>query len=62
MALRREPLPARADLPALVLLGVLWFGIYNVALSEAERRVDAGTAAMLVNIGPILIACWPAWS
>ena len=56
VALRREPFPARADLPALVLLGVLWFGIYNVALSEAERRVDAGTAAMLVNTGPIIIA------
>ncbi len=53
---RREPLPPRADLPALLLLGVLWFGIYNVALSEAERRVDAGTAAMLVNTGPIIIA------
>jgi drug/metabolite transporter (DMT)-like permease len=39
-----------------VLCGVLWFGIYNVVLNEAERRVDAGTAAMLVNIGPIFIA------
>ncbi len=39
----------------LILVGVLWFGIYNVALNAAERRVDAGTAAMLVNIGPILI-------
>ena len=27
-----------------------------MALNEAERRVDAGTAAMLVNVGPILIA------
>ncbi len=53
---RREPMPPRADLRALLLLGVLWFGTYNVALSEAERRVDAGTAAMIVNIGPILIA------
>jgi drug/metabolite transporter (DMT)-like permease len=35
---------------------VLWFGAYNVALNEAEQRVDAGTAAMLVNVGPILIA------
>jgi drug/metabolite transporter (DMT)-like permease len=41
---------------ALVLCGVLWFGVYNVALNEAERRLDAGTAAMLVNVGPILIA------
>jgi hypothetical protein len=43
-------------LPAIVFCGIFWFGIYNVALNEAERRVDAGTAAMLVNIGPILIA------
>ncbi len=56
VALRREPLPRRGDLPAIAFCGVLWFGIYNVALNEAERRVDAGTAAMLVNIGPIFIA------
>jgi drug/metabolite transporter (DMT)-like permease len=53
---RREPLPARRDLPGIVLCGLLWFGLYNVALNEAERRVDAGTAAMLVNVGPVLIA------
>ncbi len=53
---RRERLPPRRDLPGLLICGVLWFGVYNVALNEAERRVDAGTAAMLVNVGPILIA------
>jgi drug/metabolite transporter (DMT)-like permease len=53
---RREPLPARRDLPAIAFCGVAWFGLYNISLNEAERRVDAGTAAMLVNIGPILIA------
>ena len=41
---------------AAPLCGLLWFGAYNVALNSGERRVDAGTAAMLVNIGPILIA------
>ncbi len=46
----------RRDLGAVVLCGLLWFGAYNVALNEGERRVDAGTAAMLVNVGPILIA------
>jgi drug/metabolite transporter (DMT)-like permease len=56
VAVRREPLPARRDLPAIVLCGLLWFGVYNVALNAAEQRVDAGTAAMLVNVGPILIA------
>jgi drug/metabolite transporter (DMT)-like permease len=54
--IRREALPARRDLPAIALCGVLWFGVYNVVLNEAERRVDAGTASMLVNVGPIFIA------
>ena len=53
---RREPLPSRRDLATIALVGVFWFGLYNIALNEAERRVDAGTAAMLVNVGPILIA------
>jgi drug/metabolite transporter (DMT)-like permease len=44
---RREPLPARRDLPAIVLCGLLWFGVYNVALNAAERRVDAGWGALL---------------
>lgn len=47
---------SRRDLAAVVLCGLLWFGAYNVALNEAEQRVDAGTAAMLTNVGPILIA------
>ena len=57
---RGERLPRREDLRAigapLLLCGLLWFGAYNVALASGERRVDAGTAAMLVNVGPILIA------
>jgi drug/metabolite transporter (DMT)-like permease len=53
---RREPLPTGGALRGIAVCGVLWFGVYNVVLNEAERRVDAGTAAMLVNIGPILIA------
>jgi len=56
VAVRREPLPALRDLPAIVFCGVFWFGLYNITLNEAETRVDAGTAAMLVNLGPILIA------
>jgi len=53
---RREGLPARRDLPGIAACGVLWFGLYSVVLNSAERRVDAGTAAMLVNVGPIFIA------
>jgi drug/metabolite transporter (DMT)-like permease len=53
---RREPLPQRRDLLAIAAYGVLWLGIYSTSLNAAERRVDAGTAAMLINTGPILIA------
>jgi len=56
MVARREPLPARRDLRGLLVCGLLWFGAYNVLLNQAERAVDAGTAAMLVNIGPVFIA------
>lgn len=40
----------------LAVCGASWFGVYNVALNTAETQLDAGTAAMLVNVGPILIA------
>ena len=42
--------------PLIALSGLLWLGAYSVLLNAAEQRVDAGTAAMLVNVGPILIA------
>jgi drug/metabolite transporter (DMT)-like permease len=54
--IRREPLPSRGQIAGIVVCGLLWFGVYNVALNAAETRIDAGTAAMLVNVGPILIA------
>jgi drug/metabolite transporter (DMT)-like permease len=53
---RRVRMPPRRDVLGVLVCGLCWFGVYNVALNEAERRVDAGTAAMLVNVGPILIA------
>ncbi|ONI68959.1 EamA family transporter [Kribbella sp. ALI-6-A] len=48
--------PEHRDWPLLLGCGLLWFGAYNVALGAAERRLDAGTAAMLVHIAPLLIA------
>jgi drug/metabolite transporter (DMT)-like permease len=48
--------PTRRDWLLLIGCGVAWFAIYNVALNAAERVLDAGTTAMLVNVGPILIA------
>src|SRR3954469_5713148 len=53
---RREQLPPRSDWGRVVIVGLLWLGAYNVLLNAAEQRVDAGTAAMLVNVGPVFIA------
>jgi len=53
---RREPLPSRRDMLQVAAYGVLWLAIYSTTLNGAERTVDAGTAAMLINTGPILIA------
>jgi drug/metabolite transporter (DMT)-like permease len=52
----RQGLPTRRDRLGIAFYGVLWLGVYSVALNAAERLVDAGTAAMLVANGPILIA------
>ncbi len=56
MLIRNESLPPRRALPGIALCGLLWFGLYNVALNAAERHLDAGIAAVLVNVGPIFIA------
>ncbi|MGR6969457.1 DMT family transporter [Streptomyces cynarae] len=54
--LRREGLPPRAAWRGIAISGLLWFGFYMVVLNWGEQQVDAGTAALVVNIGPILIA------
>ena len=40
----------------IVAFGIAWFAAYNVSLNIAEHTLDAGTTAMIVNIGPLLIA------
>jgi drug/metabolite transporter (DMT)-like permease len=54
--LRGDPWPPRSAAPRLLACGLLWFGAYNVLLNAAEQRIDAGTAAMLVNVGPVILA------
>ncbi|MBA2772450.1 MAG: DMT family transporter [Nocardioidaceae bacterium] len=48
--------PSRREWLLVIGCGLAWFAAYNVALNAAEQRIDAGTTAMLVNIGPLLIA------
>jgi drug/metabolite transporter (DMT)-like permease len=57
VALRyRRPLPRGRALAIVVGYGVCWFAGYAVVLNWAERHLDAGTAALLVNVAPILVA------
>lgn len=49
-------MPRGRTLAGVIVWGVLWFGLYNLALNTAERTLDAGTASLLVGLAPILIA------
>jgi drug/metabolite transporter (DMT)-like permease len=59
--LKAMPRPTGREWASLVAIGVLWFGVYNVSLNEGEHHVDAGTAAMLLQVSPILIALLATW-
>jgi drug/metabolite transporter (DMT)-like permease len=48
--------PTAREWRLIIGFGVAWFGAYNVFLNIAEHTLDAGTTAMVVNTGPILIA------
>lgn len=54
----RKPLP-RLSRKAFLLVSayaVLWLAGYTVTLNAAEHHVDAGTAALLVNLAPLIVA------
>lgn len=48
--------PTRQEWLRLVAIGLLWYAVYHVALNAGELRVDAGTASMLLQASPVLIA------
>lgn len=52
----RPKLPRGRPLALVIAYGALWFGLYTVLVNASERHLDAGTAALVVNLGPILIA------
>lgn len=61
LIVKRVPPPPKQAWPGILGSGVLWFGLYMVTLNWGEQLVDAGTAAMVVNIGPIVIALLSGW-
>jgi drug/metabolite transporter (DMT)-like permease len=58
VALRKRPLPrpTAADWRVIALIGVLWYAVYMLSLNAGERSVDAGTASMILQLSPIVIA------
>lgn len=52
----RRKLPRGSALGLVATYGVFWFAGYAVALNWAERHLDAGTASMLVQLAPLLVA------
>jgi drug/metabolite transporter (DMT)-like permease len=52
---RKRVSMTRREWGLVTLIGVAWFAVYNVSLNAGEQRVDAGTAAMLIQLAPILI-------
>ncbi|MFI0240600.1 DMT family transporter [Streptomyces sp. NPDC016845] len=59
LAVVRGTVRVRVSRRAFLLIAayaVLWLAGYTVALNAGEQHVDAGTAALLVNIAPLLVA------
>ncbi|MFD5892211.1 DMT family transporter [Streptomyces sp. NPDC060334] len=56
LLIRRQGLPPRGARRGILVSGLVWFCGYTIALNWGERLVDAGTASLLVNTGPILMA------
>ena len=56
LAIKRVPLPARRDWPALALLGVVGLSVYHLCLNYAETRIASGTASILLALIPAATA------
>ncbi|PWN04866.1 EamA family transporter [Nocardioides silvaticus] len=57
VALRQGfPRPSRRQWVSIVVIGLLWFSLYHLALNQGEKWVDAGTASMLLQVAPVLVA------
>lgn len=52
---RLRALPTRVRW-LVVIIGLAWFALYNVTLNAGEQHVDAGTASMIIQIAPVLVA------
>lgn len=49
-------LPARRDLPRILLVGFFGFTVYHVFLNYGEQSVSAGSASLIVSFTPVMTA------
>lgn len=56
LVFRARLLPRRADLPALLGLGVVGISLYHLALNTGEQRVSAGATSLIIATVPALTA------
>lgn len=52
---RGRPLPQARDWPAIVLMGVTGFTLYNLGINYGEETVNAGTGSLLISCVPIMV-------
>ena len=55
-AIRRRKWPTRRDVIALILLGVIGNGIYQILFVEGLSRTSVGNAALIIAAAPAFIA------
>jgi len=53
---RQRLMPARADLPSFLLLGLLGITIYHLALNYGSLHVSAGAASLIIATAPAITA------
>jgi drug/metabolite transporter (DMT)-like permease len=52
----RMPVPRLADLPGMLLLGLIGIGVYHAALTFGQQSISSGAAALVVSMTPVFMA------
>lgn len=56
LAFRARLLPKRADVPYFMLLGVVGYTVYHLALNYGQTSVSAGAASLIIATAPAITA------
>lgn len=56
VAIARPALPARRDIPAILVLGFFGVTAYHLCINYGEQTVTAGAASLLVASNPVFVA------